>query len=219
MFDVVIVPQGAEAKAVTKAISQTTAKPRIVKIPIGSQNIRATLERQKFWQAAPQKVLMLGLCGSLTDSCSIGEAVLYSSCQAIGNEQKLDLTSELNFLIQQKLALSSVAGLTSDRVIGSVWEKQQFAATYNCQTIDMENYGYGRLLQQQQIQLSIIRIVSDDLAFDLPDLNSAISPTGEIKTLKMAATLLQNPFNSWRFIKNSLQALKQLETITKQIFN
>ena len=83
----------------------------------------------------------------------------------------------------------------------------------------MENYAYLKFLQEQQIQLAIIRVISDDLTFDLPDLNSAIAPTGQIKPLAMTTALLQNPLNSTRFVKNSLQALKQLEKITYQIFN
>lgn len=219
MFDVVIVPQGAESKAVAKAIAQTTANPKLVKIPIGTQNTTATLEQQKFWQESPKKVLMLGLCGSLSPDLAVGEAVLYQSCQNLTTKAQLTLQPELNSAIQQKLALKLVNGLTSDRIITTVSEKQQLAQKYHCEAIDMENYAYLKFLQEQQIQLAIIRVISDDLTFDLPDLNSAIAPTGQIKPLAMTTALLQNPLNSTRFVKNSLQALKQLEKITYQIFN
>ncbi len=219
MFDTLIVPQGAEYQAVNKAISQTTADPTLIKIPIGSKNITSTLEQQKFWQGSPKKVLMLGLCGSLTNSFAIGEAVLHSSCQSINSYQKLTFSSESNAVIQQKLSLKSIAGLTSDRVINSVQEKKQLAQQYNCDTVDMENYGYLELLQSHQIQLTIIRVISDDLTFDLPNLDSAIDSSGGINPLTMTATMLKNPLISLRFIRNSLNALKHLEKITYAIFS
>ena len=107
--------------------------------------------------------------------------------------------------------------MASDRVITSVTEKYSLAAQYQAEAIDMESFGYLKFFSTGT-EVSVVRVVSDDLAFDLPNLDSTISSEGNIKPLPMAITMLKRPANSLRFIKNSLNALKSLEKIAREIF-
>ena len=81
MIDVIIVPQGAESQAVKKGLKNLKIQaPLIIAIPMGVKQIEETLLKQKFWQARPKNVLMMGLCGSLSPQHSVGDAVLYQDC-------------------------------------------------------------------------------------------------------------------------------------------
>ena len=219
MIDVVIVPQGAEFKVVQKALAKSpNPPPKIIKIPIGTTNISQTLEQQNFWQVQPKTVLMLGLCGSLTTSHKPGKAILYETSRLDSHRDLLSTSSQPNKFIQSKIKPVLASGITQDNIVTSIKVKQQLAKDFAVEVVDMESYGYLQLLQQNKIQVSILRIISDDLSFDLPNLENTIDDYGSIKPLKMTVAMLKQPIKSTRFIKNSLYALNQLEAITKRIF-
>ena len=226
MIDVIIVPQGAEYQAVKKGLKNLKIQPPLIMaIPIGVQQIEETLEKQKFWQARLKNVLMMGLCGSLSSQHSVGDAVLYQDCYSNQKSENIATDGELNQFIGTKLdrkkaksSISLVSGFTSDRVISTIREKQQLADTYTATVVDMESFAYLQLLQQKNIAVSIIRIVSDDLQQDLPNLEGTIGDRGQIKPLAMTTAMLQQPIASLRLIRSSLQGLQKLEQITTDIF-
>jgi hypothetical protein len=82
----------------------------------------------------------------------------------------------------------------------------------------MEGYSYVRELQRREISVAMVRIVSDDLCGDLPDLNQAIDSQGNLQNLPMAIALIKQPMAAIRLIKGSLTGLKALEKITAQLF-
>ncbi|VEP18439.1 Phosphorylase [Hyella patelloides LEGE 07179] len=226
MIDVIIVPQGAEYQAVKKGLNNLKIpQPLVISIPIGVNQIDKTLTKQKFWQSQPKRVLMMGLCGSLSTQHSVGDAVLYQNCYGQNSQNNIVTNQELNQLINQKLNLeelhlniSWVSGITSDRVIATITQKQQLARKFTANVVDMESFAYLNLLQQNKIAVSILRIVSDDVKYNLPNLEQTISESGNIKPVTMAREMLKQPIASIRFIKSSLQGLKKLQEVTIQLF-
>ena len=223
MIDTIIVPQGAEYRAVKAGLNkQAKTRPLVIDIPIGAKNIEQTLALKDFWRAKPQRVLMMGLCGSLSPEYSVGDAVLYQNCCI--QPQKCQATDRtLNLLIArktcfQKTKLPMVSGLTSERIITTVKEKQQLAKSFTASVVDMESYNYLRLLQKQKIAVSILRIVSDDIRHDIPNLERAINEEGKIKPSIVSAQMIKKPLASLIFIRGSLKSLKQLKQITVKIF-
>ncbi|MEM6614481.1 MAG: hypothetical protein AAF652_19990, partial [Cyanobacteria bacterium P01_C01_bin.72] len=91
---------------------------------------------------------------------------------------------------------------------------QQYTATI----VEMEGYSYVQELQRRDKSVSMLRIVSDDLSGDLPNLNQAIDSQGNLKTLPMAIAMLQQPLAAARLIKGSLTGLKKLEQLTTELF-
>ncbi len=65
----------------------------------------------------------------------------------------------------------------------------------------------------------MLRVVSDDLTGDIPNLDSAIDPNGNLQTWPMAIAFLQQPLAAIRLIKGSLRGLKTLQQITTQLFS
>ena len=226
MSDLIIVPQGAEERAVKKGLEKLEIKqPLVISIPIGAKQIEETLKAQKFWQVRPKKVLMMGLCGSLSPQYSVGDAVLYQNSYSKEKAETILTDNQLNQLITTKInnqklnyTISLVSSFTSDRVISTIKEKQQLAREYQASVVDMESFTYLQFLQQQKIAVSILRIVSDDLKYNIPNLEQTISDRGRIKPLAMTVAMLEQPIASLRFIKNSLQGLKKLQQITSDIF-
>lgn len=219
MIDTIIVPQGAEYRAVKQGLNKLKIQqPSIVSIPIGTKQITETLEEQNFWQSPPSQVLMMGLCGSLSSQYAIGDVVLYQNCFNL-NREKILIEPKLNRLICQKLNnVSLVSGLTSDRFVATIIEKQQLAQNFVANVVDMESFAYLQFLQQKAIVVSILRVVSDDLKHDLPNLESTIDETGNIKPVAMTKAMLKQPFTSIKFIRNGLQSLQQLQQITTDLF-
>ncbi len=236
MIDTIIVPQGAEYRAVKQGLNKLKRKqPLIVSIPIGTNRIVETLNTQKFWQSQPKKVLMMGLCGSLSSQYHVGDFVLYQNCSSLDREN-VATEPKLNQLIMQKLdRVSLVSGLMSDRIITSITEKQQLALNFSASVVDMESFAYLKLLQQKAISpkarrdadseagacaiaVSILRVVSDDVENNIPNLEQTIDESGNIKTGAMTKAMLKQPILSLKFIRNSLHSLQKLQQITTDLF-
>ena len=224
-IDSILVVQGAEYRAVQQGIKKIniTAKsakiPKIIPIPIGEKNTDKIWGNKQFFDNyKPQKVLIMGLCGSLSRQYSIGDIVLYQAC--IKDNLSLATDEALTETIKHQLNFNipSVAALTSDRVINSTKEKQSLAKIYPATVVDMEGFAYLQTLQSQGISVAILRVVSDDLHWDLPDLNHAINQNGELQTIPMIRSMLRQPRAAIRLITGSLQSLQVLKQVTERLF-
>ena len=224
-IDRILVVQGAEYRAVQQGIKKTslTTKlgniPQIIPIPIGEKDAKKIWKNQQFiGHPKPQKVLMMGLCGSLSAQDSVGDIVLYRAC--IKDNLSLATDEALTTAIKQQLNhdISLVTALTCDRVINSTIEKQTLAKTYPATVVDMEGFAYLQTLQDQGIAVAILRVVSDDIHFNLPDLNHAINNEGKIETIPLMISMLRQPLGAIRLIKSSLKGLKILKQVAGKLF-
>jgi hypothetical protein len=217
---IIIVPQGAEYKAVCRGLSRsTTVKQNVIPIPVGSQAAIRYLQtcQDKLWN--PQtKVLMMGLCGSLRDRFQVGDVVLYDECVYETKVQQCDrsFTAELYTHLQDKVSL--VKGLTSDRVVCSAKEKLHLGKISGADVVDMEGFAALEFFQQAGVEVAMLRIVSDDSQHDIPDLTSAINSDGSLQPLPLAMSMIRQPIAATRLIKGSLRGLKVLEEVTAFLF-
>jgi hypothetical protein len=215
-FPIIVVPQGAEYKAVCRGL---TSKPTVIPIPVGSQAVSRYLEacQDKLWNAQA-KVLVMGLCGSLRDRILVGDIVLYEECVYQTKVQQCDrsFTAQLYAHLQEKVSL--VKGLTSDRVVCSAIEKLHLGKTSGADVVDMEGFAALEFFQQAGVEVAMLRVVSDDSGHDIPDLTSAINSDGSLQPLPLAMSMIRQPIAATRLIRGSLQALKVLEEITAFLF-
>ena len=218
MIDTIIVPQGAEYRAVKQGLNKLKIQqPSILTIPIGTKRIKE-IEKQ-FLRSPPSHVLMMGLCGSLSSQYAVGDVVLYQHCFNL-NREKILIEPKLNRSICQKLdRLSLVSGITSDRIITTISEKQRLARNFAASVVDMESFAYLQLLQQKAIAVSILRVVSDDVRDNLPNLEATIDESGNIKPIAMTKAMFAQPITSLKLIKNSLQSLQKLQQVTTTLFS
>jgi nucleoside phosphorylase len=224
LLNTIFVPQGSEYQAVCRGLAKAKVDNiQVIAIPIGVKQISQVLSNYSKQMNSAVNVLIIGLCGSLSNFHTVKDYVLVKSCEDI-NHNLIDLDVELTNNIQRKLSTSSklsvnlVAALTSDRIIPQVKEKLILAQQYSATIVEMEGYSYVRDLQRLGIAVAMVRVVSDDLRGDIPDLNQAIDRQGNLRSLPMAIALLQQPIAASRLIKGSLTSLKVLEKITAQLF-
>jgi len=218
MSTLILVPQGAEYQAVCRGLSHVVnSPPQVLAIPMGIEPLRQYL--QKLTHLSEQQILMMGLCGSLSKKYQVGDIVLYQNCLYQGNLQECNHTFTAD--IHNKLGdhVSLVKGLTSDRLICTATDKQQLHQQYNTDVVDMEGYPFLEFFQQfPNLEIAILRVVSDDADHDIPDITSAINADGSLKPLQLAWELMRQPQSGTRLITGSLQGLKTLTKITQLLF-
>jgi Phosphorylase superfamily len=237
----ILVPQGAEYKAVCRGLSSistprttpsTTPNPAVYAIPVGSKALIEYLpqwiESEKIRNQKPSQILVMGLCGSLNPRYTVGDIVLYENCvyhdkvgTSLIEKCSSDYTRELyEHLEKQALPAkaSPVKSLTSDSVIWSAKQKQQLAQTSAADVVDMEGFTILSFFNQINIPVAMLRVVSDGCDHDIPDLSNSISPFGKIKPLPLTIAMLRQPIAATRLVQGSLKALNTLEQLTKQLF-
>jgi hypothetical protein len=220
----ILVPQGVEYNAVRNGLSRITAPtPPVISIPVGIPAFTRFLQQSEgiasLQKQSQPKVLIMGLCGSLTPKYKIGDAVVFQDCiyQQDGNivsHHKCD-DDLTNYL--EKYGVK-VKGITCDRIISSASEKRYLSQTFGADVVDMEGIAALDFFDSLNVGVGILRIVSDDSKHDLPNLNSALTPEGSLATLPLALGMLRQPIAAYRLINGSLQAIKILQQVTTKLF-
>ncbi|GAA6616080.1 phosphorylase [Scytonema sp. NUACC26] len=232
-IDAILVPQGAEYKSVCIGLNRVASpKPTVFPIPMGTLPLKNYLE---IWQKSVQihsgsRVLLMGLCGSLSPQYNVGDIVVYSSCiySVLKEDRELPLSvsqllcePELTVKLQNKLSTKKAfkgVGLTSDRLIYSAKEKLYLGQTYNANVVDMEGFVALENLSQLGIAVGMVRVVSDDVRYDVPNLTNALNSHGSLQALPLAMGLLREPIAATRLIFGSLRGLKVLQEVTTALF-
>jgi Phosphorylase superfamily len=200
----ILVPQGAEFKAVRSGLSHD----RLARAtPVGILPMTAFL--QQFVGQEFDRVLVMGLCGSLRSDLTVGTVVTYQNCR---DESGRVGTCEVDGNITRV-----VTGWTSDRVICTATQKKVLADRTQADVVDMEGTAIAQFFAAQKIPVTMVRVVSDDLAGDMPDLSGAIDAQGNLRPWGLGWAFMQQPIAAARLIRGSLVGLKQLKQIAAQL--
>lgn len=222
LVQAILVPQGAEYRAVCRGLSGAgKPAPIVVPIPIGTIAVKQFLQTQPFpIHPLPTQILVMGLCGSLTPRLGVGDGVIYSSCLALTGEPLPDLSGTMNFQIQSRLGdrIVPVRALISDRFIHAAQEKLALHHTHQADVVDMEGSAVLQTLQPMGIGVTMVRVVSDGCDHDMPDLSRAIDPQGNLLPGAMAVALMGQPIAATRLIRGSLRGLQALQQLTTALF-
>ncbi|MEA5578936.1 phosphorylase [Anabaena sp. UHCC 0451] len=215
MINTILVPQGAEYQAVCRGLSRVTGfQLQVIAVPLGMKPLYQFLEKNCQHLNQPnQRVLLMGLCGSLNQHYNVGDIVIYEDCVYQGN--LLECDRNLTESIHQQLGdkVSFVKGLTSDRVISLAAEKRNLHQQFSADVVDMEGFATLEFFQQQGVSVVMLRVVSDDSLHDIPDLTSVITADGSLQPLPLVWKLISQPLAATRLIRGSLQGLKVLERV------
>ncbi len=218
-INTILVPQGAEYKAVYRGLSGVTGSiPMVVAIPVGMKPLLKYLQQGQFL-APESRVLIMGICGSLSDRYTVGDIVLYQDCVYQGKRLECDrpFTAQLHSALSEKTLL--VKSITSDRVIWSAAEKRHLGETLAADVVDMEGFTALEFFNPAGVAVAMLRIVSDDCQHDIPDLTPAINSDGSLNPFPLAMGMLRQPLAATRLIRGSLTALKVLEQLTNRLFS
>ena len=223
--DAILVPQGAEYKSVCKGLKYTKSQLPVFPIPMGTAALTQYLEK---WQQAGHiancsqpKVLLMGLCGSLSPQYAVGDVVLYESCVYSQSQRKDICDRELTDWVDHKLKerVYRVKALTSDHLIYSATEKSNLGQVYAADVVDMEGFAALEILSQFGVAVAMLRVVSDDIHHDIPDLTAALNKNGSLETLPLAIALLRQPLAAMRLIRGAMRGLQVLQKVTTLLFS
>ncbi|MBW4659311.1 MAG: phosphorylase [Drouetiella hepatica Uher 2000/2452] len=218
LIDAIIVPQGAEHKAVCQGLNGD--KPPVFPVSVGWQPLRRSLEQLKRNQFdVPQpRVLLMGLCGSLSPHYQVGDIVLYQSCLQEKSDALHLCDEQLTRSLEQILAINQVTALTTDRVICTAAEKHSLRQEFHADVVDMEGAIVIESLRQAGISVAMLRVVSDSHHHDIPDLNSALRADGSLDSWALAAQFLKKPIAATRLIQGAMRGLSHLQSVTTTLF-
>ena len=218
MSTLILVPQGAEYQAVCRGLGRvTSSSPQVLAMPMGIEPVRQYL--QQLTHNEENRILMMGLCGSLSQNYQVGDIVLYQNCFYQGNLQECHNSFTADIHNQLGDHVSLVKGLTSDRIISTAKEKHHLHQQSSAEVVDMEGYAFLEFFQElPKVQVAILRVVSDDAHHDIPNITSAISADGSLQPLPLAWELICQPLAGIRLITGSLKGLKALTAVTELLF-
>jgi hypothetical protein len=219
----VLVPQGAEHRAVCNGLRQVLNPPTVFPIPIGAMPLARCLERlhQSGCLFKGQQVLMTGLCGGLVPELGIGDRVLYEACRSAAGAELglLESDRELTRQIRQTLgpAIKPVTAVMSERVVARAVDKRQLALRFCADVVDMEGFAALHQLTEVGVAMAMVRVVSDDCRHNIPNLAAAIDANGSLKPIPLAVAMLKQPIAALHLIYGSTKSLKILQNLTFEL--
>ncbi|XGB39187.1 MAG: hypothetical protein LVT47_14110 [Cyanobacteria bacterium LVE1205-1] len=90
-IEAILVPHGAEYQSVLRGIKQGCRRfgrkvdIPVIPVPMGQEAIGCFLinakKHQASWTQTDGSVIMMGLCGALSPTLTIGDTVIYQSCR------------------------------------------------------------------------------------------------------------------------------------------
>jgi purine-nucleoside phosphorylase len=211
----VLVPQGAEFAAVQRGWQgrSSSSPDRLLAIPAGIVPVKSWLQTNLAQANGTTSVIVMGLCGALNPQLKLGEPVIYQTCQTL-EQLSWQCLSEFD---QKSISYAIVNAVTTDRVITTVADKQSIYRSSQCDVVDMEGSAIAQFFQAQNLPVTMVRVVGDDLGGDLPDLSQAFDADGQMQPWALAGAMLQSPIGALRLIRGSLLGLRQLTRVARTI--
>ena len=210
MIDAIFVPRGAEEGAVRSALARARADVRVVVMGIGpaaaaraADGILAAMR--------PRNALVAGLCGLLSPAFVVGDTLVYREIARAG-ERPLVLEPALGDAVAARVpgAQTGIRALASERIVGLAVEKLALGRETGADAVDMESYDVAVRLQRAGIATAVVRVASDGVADDLPDLAAALDGAGGVDGRRLAIAMLRRPRAGAALARNGMRALRDL---------
>jgi hypothetical protein len=172
----------------------------------------------------PDSVLVVGLCGGLTESIPEGRVVAYTACKSTETEKPILSCSPtavdhvVRLLGSSGMPCDRAMGITSPRIAINKQERLALAES-GAAVVDMESYSILETAATAGVPVAVLRVVADSLDRILPDLNRALDDTGGLDGRKALRVALGSPMRTAKLLaanKRAMQHLtKALEVVLK----
>lgn len=163
----------------------------------------------------PGAVIVIGLCGGLTESLPETTIVMYSNCLStmdggIPCPCAPELSAQITALLNaQSVPCRLVTGITSPRIAITRDDRLRLAQG-GAQVVDMESYEILSAANKLGVPATIVRVVSDSLDRRLPDFNRALNSDGSINNSKALRVMLGSPVLTVRAFAANKRAARHL---------
>jgi adenosylhomocysteine nucleosidase len=161
----------------------------------------------------PRWILSVGFSGALAPDINCGDIVM---ANAIADTHGQELHLDLKMAANPKSGLHVGKILTVDHIIRTVTEKQELGAKYGAIAVDLESLAVAQVCRDAKVRFMAIRVISDDLAADLPpEILSVVGATGAVRIGAALSAVWKRPgsvSDMWKLREKALQAAKRLAT-------
>lgn len=155
----------------------------------------------------------------LSPALAVGDVLLYHDIRRAA-EPPVSFDVPLTELIAARLlpqAQSGIRGFASDVIVTHPTEKRKLHAQYGADAVDMESLALAVPLQQAGVKLAAVRIGSDAVDDELPDLDRAVDACGAIDPRRLVFALARRPRASIALVRHAARALRTLERAVFEI--
>ena len=171
----------------------------------------------------PDAVLVIGLCGGLTQSLREQQIVAYTECLSTGPNKAPPLQCSpaltdgiVRRLQQQGIAVDRVIGITSPRIASTKADRLALAKS-GAAAVDMESYPIVSAAARAGVPAIVLRVVSDSLDTEMPDFNPALNAQGALDGRKALWIALGSPLETYRLLAANKRAMERLTPAVKLI--
>ncbi len=211
MIDAIFVPRGAEERAVRRALARAGRRTPVFCSGIGPA--AAAAAARGISAPTVRRVLATGLCGSLSRAFTVGDVLVYHDIRRPdGPPLRLDPQLTRRVADGSPSLQSGIRALASDAIVTRAREKHALAERYGLDAVDMETFAFATPLQDAGIAVAALRVASDGVDDDLPDLDRALDAYGGLDGFALSLAMLRRPRAGVRLARHAMHALAVLES-------
>jgi len=171
----------------------------------------------------PDAVLVIGLCGGLTERLHEQRIVAYTECLSTGPNKAPPLQCSpvltdamVRHLQHQGITVERVTGITSPRIATTKADRLALAKS-GAAAVDMESYPIVSAAARAGVPVVVLRVVSDSLDTEMPDFNRALNAQGALDGRRALWIAFGSPLQTLRLLSSNKRAIERLKPAVKLI--
>src|ERR1700689_2673048 len=140
---------------------------------------------------SPALLQSVGFAGALDASLQVGDLFMPAIVIAARDGSRIEIDDA---------AASTQAASTQERrslvtfpAVAGVQQKTSLARAYGAEAVDMEAAGVAAAARAHGIAFDAMKVISDELHFEMPQMDRFIDPSGRFKTANFAAYVAIRP--------------------------
>ena len=172
-------------------------------------------ERGSAFDRKPDVMLVIGLCGGLTNSLPKNRIVAYTDCLSTEPQKpprRCSTTvtnSVVELLLSHGVPCERVVGIMSPRIAVTSDDRLALARS-GASAVDMETYEILAVAGDVGIPAAVLRVVSDTPNTKMPDFNRALNQDGALDGRKALRIALGSPIQTARLLAGNKRAMSHL---------
>ena len=159
-----------------------------------------------------RSALVTGLCGLLSHAFTVGDALVYASVRD-GEAPLVVFDRTLSDAVAGRVpgVQTGIRAVHASGVVTRAVDKRALHERFRADAVDMESLTLAASLQCRRVAVAALRVGSDRVDEDLPELDRALDGSGGIDGFALTLAMLRRPLAGARLALNGTRALAALE--------